>query len=160
MLHPVRLTSRQIQLSKKPTCFPNTMAAATRIIELSTLIAQQTAVIDEFLAENKLPTPSLDTDAPALLPIPDDAVDIKAAREAVVEACSELKDLLKGPRELIRFNVSPVLYIDIRDESELIMLRSSGQPTSASKPSSALSWINLLQSEIPLLSTSCLSSQA
>lgn len=87
------------------------MAAQNRIVELSSLIAQQTALIDSFFVQNKLPTPSLDPDALPLLPIPDDATDITTARAAVIRACSELKALLTGPRKLVEFEVTaPVLY--------------------------------------------------
>ncbi|KAI1846473.1 hypothetical protein JX266_007370 [Neoarthrinium moseri] len=37
------------------------------------------------------------------MPIPDDATDIKAARSAVIEASTELKALLTGPKELLTF---------------------------------------------------------
>ncbi|KAI1367594.1 S-adenosyl-L-methionine-dependent methyltransferase [Xylaria arbuscula] len=79
------------------------MTAKNKIVELSSFIAQQTALIDSFFEQNKLPTPSLEPDALPLLPIPDNAPDIKAARAAVINACSELKALLTGPRELLRF---------------------------------------------------------
>ncbi|KAJ8131865.1 hypothetical protein O1611_g1765 [Lasiodiplodia mahajangana] len=79
------------------------MAAQNRIIELSSLIAQKTALIDDYFTRNGLPTPSLDANAPHLLSIPDGAVDIQAARNAVIDACSELKALLTGPRDLLKF---------------------------------------------------------
>ncbi|KAI1264672.1 S-adenosyl-L-methionine-dependent methyltransferase [Xylariaceae sp. FL1019] len=80
------------------------MGGDSRITELSTLIAQKTALINEFFVQNNLPTPSLSTDATPRLPIPDEAHDIHNARTAVIEACSELKALLLGPRELLKFN--------------------------------------------------------
>ncbi|KAK8088423.1 hypothetical protein PG997_003384 [Apiospora hydei] len=79
------------------------MASMTRIIELSQLIATETAKVDSFLGSRNLPTPSLDEDALQTIPIPDELTDIKAARLAVIEACSELKDLMTGPKELLRF---------------------------------------------------------
>lgn len=88
------------------------MASTTRIVELSLLIARETAKVDDFLVSNNLPTPSLDEDALQSIPIPDEFADIKAARLAVIEACSELKDLLTGPKELLRFKVAyPSIYI-------------------------------------------------
>ncbi|KAK8110682.1 O-methyltransferase-domain-containing protein [Apiospora kogelbergensis] len=78
-------------------------AATTRIAELSSLIARETAKLDEFLRAENLPTPSLDENALESLPIPDRRPDIKEARLSVMEACSELKDLLTGPKELLRF---------------------------------------------------------
>lgn len=81
------------------------MANQTRITELSSLIARETEKINDFFAAQGLPAPSFDEDAPISLPIPDDAKDIVTARILVIEACNELKALLKGPKELLAFNV-------------------------------------------------------
>ncbi|KAI2635108.1 S-adenosyl-L-methionine-dependent methyltransferase [Xylaria nigripes] len=78
------------------------MASSNRIVELAALIAKGTETINNYLVENNLPTPSLDEDAP-LIPIPDGAIDIKAVRTSVVDATSELRALLTGPKELLRF---------------------------------------------------------
>ncbi|KAI1429324.1 S-adenosyl-L-methionine-dependent methyltransferase [Xylaria sp. FL1777] len=85
------------------------MAPANRIIELSLLIANQTAVLDDFFELNQLPTPSLDQDALESLAIPDEASEAKAARVAVIEACSELKALITGPKELLSFELMHTL---------------------------------------------------
>jgi hypothetical protein len=82
------------------------MASTNRITELSSIIAKNTALIDDYLTSKNHPTPSLDASALWVLPIPEDAVDIKAARQSVMEACSELQALVTGPRELLRFNAS------------------------------------------------------
>ncbi|KAH9889151.1 S-adenosyl-L-methionine-dependent methyltransferase [Xylariomycetidae sp. FL2044] len=79
------------------------MADTSRIIELSAIIAKGTEAIDDFLVRNKLPTPSLDATALPALPLPKDAIDINAARAAVIEATSELNSLLTGPKELLKF---------------------------------------------------------
>lgn len=83
----------------------STTCYANRIIELSSPIAKETAIINNFLVSKGAPPPSLDADALQSVPIPDEATDIKAARLAVTEACSELEALLTGPRELLRFKV-------------------------------------------------------
>ncbi|KAI0151771.1 S-adenosyl-L-methionine-dependent methyltransferase [Xylariaceae sp. FL1272] len=80
------------------------MMSTNRIAQLSTLIARNTALIDDYFVKNKQPSPSLEADALPELPIADDAVDIKAARSAVIEACAELKALLTGPKEMLSFN--------------------------------------------------------
>jgi hypothetical protein len=82
------------------------MASPNRIVELSSIIAAETKKVNAFLIENNLATPSLDADALHTIPIPDSAEHIKAARAAVIEACSELKALMTGPKELLRFKVS------------------------------------------------------
>ncbi|KAI1394365.1 S-adenosyl-L-methionine-dependent methyltransferase [Hypoxylon trugodes] len=79
------------------------MASPNRIMELSSLIAKETEKLNDFFVKNNLPTPSLDVDALWLLPIPADAADLEASRQAIVEACSELQDLMTGPKNLLRF---------------------------------------------------------
>jgi hypothetical protein len=86
--------------------FFSRMDFTNRITQLSAIIAKNTAIIDDYLMSNDQPTPSLGPEALWSLPIPDDAVDIKAARLAVMEACSELKALVTGPKELLRFSAS------------------------------------------------------
>jgi len=85
------------------------MANQTRIIELSSLIARETEKINNFFSARGLPAPSFDENAPISLPIPEDAKHILDARISVIEACSELKALLKGPKELLAFNVRKIL---------------------------------------------------
>ena len=77
----------------------------TRIAELASIVAENTAKVDEYLRANNLPTPSFDVDAPAQIPIPPDATDIEAARRNAVEASTELNDLLQGSTALLRPNV-------------------------------------------------------
>ncbi|ETS76496.1 hypothetical protein PFICI_11883 [Pestalotiopsis fici W106-1] len=79
------------------------MTTTNRIIVLSSIIARDTAIINNFLVASKAPTPSFNENALATIPIPDDATDIKDARSRVIESCSELKALLTGPKELLRF---------------------------------------------------------
>lgn len=66
----------------------------TRIAELSSIIAANTAHIDSYLTSRGLPTPSFDANvAPGLF-----ATDCLApARQAVLEATYELHGLMQGP---------------------------------------------------------------
>ncbi|KXJ89575.1 S-adenosyl-L-methionine-dependent methyltransferase [Microdochium bolleyi] len=73
--------------------------APTRIVELSQRIASNTAKLNDFLASNGLPTPSLDVDGPRDHSIPESATDIHAARIAIVDDTEELRRLVLGPRE-------------------------------------------------------------
>ncbi|KAI1813816.1 O-methyltransferase [Poronia punctata] len=80
----------------------------TRILQLSSLIAQNTELINAYLDQNGLSTPSFDAEASRLFPFPiptdsSSSSHINTARTEVIEACSELKDLLTGPRDLVRF---------------------------------------------------------
>jgi hypothetical protein len=107
------------------------MGSANRITELSAIIAKNTALIDDYLTLICQPTPSLGPEALWALPIPENAVDIKAARLAVMEACSELKALVTGPKELLRFNASSTF--PTQPVSELLTTYCSTQHTSPSK---------------------------
>ncbi|KAI1123316.1 S-adenosyl-L-methionine-dependent methyltransferase [Nemania abortiva] len=80
------------------------MGSANRIIELASLITRQTMVINNFFENNKLPPPSLELDSLQSPHIPDGATDIQAARDSVIAACSELKALLTGPQQLLKFD--------------------------------------------------------
>lgn len=76
---------------------------ATRIIELSELIASNTKKIDEYLAANSLPTPSFDEDGPVQLKL---SPELDGARSAVMNASAELQALLQGPDALLKPIVS------------------------------------------------------
>ncbi|KAI1440411.1 S-adenosyl-L-methionine-dependent methyltransferase [Annulohypoxylon stygium] len=78
------------------------MSSPNRIVELSSIIAKETAKLDSFFTENGLPTPSLEPDALWSLPIPESATDLEESRVAVMEACTELNALLTGPKVLLR----------------------------------------------------------
>lgn len=66
----------------------------TRIAELSSIIATNTARIDSYLISQGLPSPSFDANAaPGLF-----ATNcLTAARQAVLEATYELHALMQGP---------------------------------------------------------------
>ncbi|KAI1455318.1 S-adenosyl-L-methionine-dependent methyltransferase [Annulohypoxylon moriforme] len=88
------------------------MASPNRIVELSSIIAKETARLDSFFTENGLPTPSLEADALWSLPIPESNKDLEASRVAIMEACSELKALVTGPKTLLRTDWT--IYSSIR----------------------------------------------
>ena len=73
------------------------MASGTRISQLAETIATNTAIVDAYLKEHGLPTPSFSADGPASLAIQDDAV--AAAQERVIASTQELHFLMKGPAE-------------------------------------------------------------
>jgi hypothetical protein len=67
-----------------------------RILELANSISSSVARIQEALSARNLPSPSFDENAPWALP-----KDLADAQEAVLEATSELRDLLQDPISLI-----------------------------------------------------------
>jgi hypothetical protein len=87
------------------------MASNNKIVRLSTAISGHTQIMDEYLTSNNLPTPSLDATAHTHN-IPEDAPHhIKNAAQSLIEASSELKALIEGPRELVRFPVYTMFSI-------------------------------------------------
>jgi hypothetical protein len=78
------------------------VSSITRIAQLSSTIASNTTLIDEYFTSHSLASPSLDASAPAQLPIPPDAPQIAKARQEVIDATAELNAIMKGPSELLR----------------------------------------------------------
>ena len=74
---------------------------SVRIVELAAVISNSVGSINEYLGLKGLPTPSFDPDAPSTLPN-----EIEAARNAVLDATSELHDLLLEPADLLRVSGS------------------------------------------------------
>lgn len=81
--------------------------AAARIVEISARIAANTAKVNEYLVANNLPSPSFDENGPSETLIPKDALEVEAARVAIIDDTVELRRLVLGPREyLMSFTVS------------------------------------------------------
>ena len=78
------------------------MTQSRRINELASIISRNTTVVDDFLESKNLPTPTFGIDALPKIPIPDEMVEVEAARLKVIEASAELKALMMGPAELLR----------------------------------------------------------
>ena len=85
------------------------MASNSRISQLAAIIAEKTAVVNEYLNSHHLPTPSFDANGPDTIPIPPDEKEIVAAQDAVIASTLELHNLMKGPTEMIwGISVSPI----------------------------------------------------
>ncbi len=76
---------------------------ASKIAELSSVIARNTASVDEYIRSHNLSQPSFDVDSPVDLKLPD---GVEEARVAAIDASQELNDLLRGPIALVRPVVS------------------------------------------------------
>jgi hypothetical protein len=74
------------------------MSSQSRIAELAAIVSEQTARIDNFLAEQRLPYPSFEADGPTELNL---SPELEHARVMVLQATQELNDLLQGPRDLL-----------------------------------------------------------
>ena len=72
------------------------------IMNLASVISTNTAAVEEYLSTKNLPRPSFNVDAPSKSLVPREAVEIEAARLAVIEATSKLRNLMLGPREFLQ----------------------------------------------------------
>ncbi|KFX93081.1 hypothetical protein V490_05014 [Pseudogymnoascus sp. VKM F-3557] len=71
------------------------------LVKLSQIIARETEKVDTYFRKNSIPSPSFDADGLSEHPaLPD---DIQKARLAVVKAAADLKDLMVGPKESLRW---------------------------------------------------------
>jgi 3-polyprenyl-4-hydroxybenzoate decarboxylase len=73
----------------------------SRIQELAKIIATHTDQIDDFLISNNLPSPSFDIDGPETLGL---SSEMQKSRDLVIDATTELKELLQGPKEILMSN--------------------------------------------------------
>jgi len=74
---------------------------ATSITDLSSRIAKNTTIVNDYLVSKNLPGPSFGLDSPEHLLPADTPPEITSARQAVIYDCLELRNLLLGPREQI-----------------------------------------------------------
>lgn len=65
--------------------------AASRVVQLSTRIAENTAKLNEWLATHALPIPSFDEDEPSHSLIPKDEPEVGAARDAIIDDTAEFE---------------------------------------------------------------------
>lgn len=73
---------------------------SSRITELAEIIASQTAILNEHLHSNSLPTPSFSSDGPTDV-FGSSHPNIQKAKSSVIEATIELRQLLEGPVKLL-----------------------------------------------------------
>lgn len=90
--------------TKKPITEPDTITdARSKMSQLATKISQETAKLEAYFKENNLSLPSFDVDADPdyhhKLP-----AHIKLARQEIIYATKELRDLTVGPRESVRWS--------------------------------------------------------
>ena len=74
---------------------------ASRLLELARIISQSATEIDNYLSSKGLPHPSFETAAGQTLP-----ADLSSAQDTVIDAASELHDLLLGPLNILQLHGS------------------------------------------------------
>ena len=73
-------------------------SANSRLVELASIISHNTVKIDEYLTANNLPKPSFDITSPIQLTL---SKELQIARDDIVNANTELSELLLGPKEVV-----------------------------------------------------------
>ncbi|KAK7730360.1 hypothetical protein SLS53_009060 [Cytospora paraplurivora] len=68
--------------------------ATSRIVELSSRIAANTAKLNEYLLAHNLPTPSFEENGPQDTLVPKDELETEAARVAIIDDTQELRQVL------------------------------------------------------------------
>lgn len=91
--------------------------ATSRIAELSSLIAHNTADVKNHLEADGLPCPTFDVDQPPMLV---HNPKIAAARQAILEATDELHALMLGPMSLATLPLVCQLRLRRADDMGLI----------------------------------------
>lgn len=81
----------------------------TRIAELASIISRDTTIVNQYFANNGIPSPSFAADGPLF----DDRFPstIEAARVAILDATVELHELIDGPRMLLQ-NIAHNFKVD------------------------------------------------
>lgn len=75
---------------------------------LAARIAKSAEAIESFLKENQLPEPSFEADGPKNFPVTDKNPEILAARDELIDCTQELRDLVVGPTDTIKWRTMVV----------------------------------------------------
>ena len=76
------------------------MASQTRIAELAEIISTNTAIVDGYIREHGVPSPSFEPDEPSSIAIPL-SKEVTDAQAEVISSTQELHNLMKGPTEML-----------------------------------------------------------
>jgi hypothetical protein len=88
------------------------MAKATpKLSELAAIISQKAAYLENYLEEHNLPQPSFSADGPSSFPVAATAQEASAARFALIDAAKDLRDLVVGPEDTLKWLVLNVHHI-------------------------------------------------
>lgn len=77
-------------------------------MELASIIIKNTDLIDQFLISHDMPFPSFDVDAPEKLSLPE---ELEAIRAIVLNASTEIHELLLSPKELLISNTVEMINL-------------------------------------------------
>ncbi|KAI5464567.1 putative O-methyltransferase [Mariannaea sp. PMI_226] len=86
-----------------PICKTVQDSSVSQLIQLAKKITEEAEKLDKYIKANNLPEPGFGVDAPVdFPPLPD---DIQNSRQEIVYATDKLGQLVRGPREQIRWGV-------------------------------------------------------
>lgn len=106
-----QLTATTIFPEKKPTqkqSLPIMSQPPPSLTLLAERISKSTETIESFLKDKQLPAPSFDADGPKTFPATDENPDILAARDELIDCTQELRDLVVGPTDTIKWRTMTV----------------------------------------------------
>lgn len=86
------------------------MPPSRSITEIAAIIAENTAVVDEYFSSNGIPTPSFSVDGPARVRIPPTETKVAEAHATVLGATMELHNLMLGPEAML-MNINVGLHL-------------------------------------------------
>jgi hypothetical protein len=84
------------------------MSSLSALSALADKISKSAKTIEKFLQENNLPEPSFDADGPKAFPVGDQHPEILAARDELIDSTQELRDLVVGPTDTIKWRTMTV----------------------------------------------------
>jgi hypothetical protein len=91
----IYLENLKFYSSRKLNRMPN-------LVELAAVVSKNSDIINKYLTTNNLPQPSFDFDGPARFPVPLEAIEIRDARQALVNAAKAIQDLALGPNDYLQ----------------------------------------------------------
>lgn len=74
-----------------------------KLSELAALIAEKATYLECFLDDNNLPHPSFVPDGPSQFPVTSLQGEASAARFALIDAAKDLRNLVTGPKDTLRW---------------------------------------------------------
>lgn len=78
------------------------------LVQLAKSILANAQIIEAHISSNNLPQPSFNSDGPKDFPVNTAQTEIHAARHALIDATNELRDLIIGPTDKLRWMIMNV----------------------------------------------------
>lgn len=84
------------------------MQSSLSLTELAKSILEDAQTLDSFLSSHNLPQPSFAADGVKDFPVGTEHADIHAIRHRLIDATKELRDLVVGPKDTIKWMIMNV----------------------------------------------------